>query len=128
MPYVVISTAVIMPSASVVKVAVSVMVYRLKTLMTIMLLVVAVMTRFFGKNKSFAEGLRVWPFAIFAALAMTIPYVIIAHLAGPAFPSLLGALIGLAIVVPAAKAGFLMPKEHWDFPPKAGNFDISTFC
>ena len=83
------------------------------------LLVVSVMTRFFGKNKSFAEGLRVWPFAIFAALAMTIPYVIIAHLAGPAFPSLLGALIGLAIVVPAAKAGFLMPKEHWDFPPKA---------
>ena len=82
------------------------------------LLVVAVMTRFFGKNKSFAEGLRVWPFAIFAALAMTVPYLIVAHTLGPEFPSLFGALIGLAIVVPAAKAGFLQPKEKWDFAPK----------
>ena len=82
------------------------------------LLVVAVMTRFFGKNKSFSEGLRVWPFAIFAALAMTIPYLIVAHTLGPEFPSLFGALIGLAIVVPAAKAGFLQPKEKWDFAPK----------
>ncbi len=80
------------------------------------LLVVAVMTRFFGRNKTFAEGLRVWPFAIFAAFAMTIPYLLVAHLLGPEFPSLLGALIGLAIVVPAAKAGFLQPKEKWDFP------------
>ena len=82
------------------------------------LLVVSVMTRFFGKNKSFAEGLRVWPFAIFAALAMTVPYLIVAHTLGPEFPSLFGALIGLAIVVPAAKAGFLQPKEKWDFAAK----------
>ncbi len=82
------------------------------------LLVVAVMTRFFGKNKSFGEGLRVWPFAIFAALAMTIPYLIVAYTLGPEFPSLFGALIGLAIVVPAAKAGFLQPKKEWDFEPK----------
>ncbi len=83
------------------------------------LLVVAVMTRFFGKNKSLGEGLRVWPFAIFAALAMTIPYVLVAHLLGPEFPSLFGALIGLAIVVPAARAGFLMPREKWDFAEKS---------
>ncbi len=79
------------------------------------LLVVTVMTRFFGKNKSFGEGLRIWPFAIFAALAMIIPYYIVATTLGPEFPSLFGALIGLAIVVPAAKAGFLQPKETWDF-------------
>jgi lactate permease len=83
------------------------------------LLVVAVMTRFFGKNKSFAEGLRVWPFAIFAALAMIVPYLIVAQFLGPEFPSLLGALMGLAIVVPAAKAGFLQPKDKWDFPDKS---------
>lgn len=82
------------------------------------LLVVTVMTRFFGKNKSFAEGLRVWPFALFAAVAMIAPYLAVAHLLGPEFPSLLGALIGLAIVVPAAKAGFLQPKDTWDFPEK----------
>ena len=83
------------------------------------LLVVAVMTRFFGKNKSFGEGLRVWPFAIFAALSMTIPYVLVAHLLGPEFPSLFGALIGLTIVVPAARAGFLMPGKKWDFAEKS---------
>lgn len=82
------------------------------------LLVVAVMTRFFGKNKSFSEGLCVWPFAIFAALAMTTPYYIVAVTLGPEFPSLFGALIGLAVVVPAAKTGFLKPKETWDFAAK----------
>ena len=83
------------------------------------LLVVTMMTRFFGKNKSFAEGLRVWPFALFAAAAMIVPYLAVAHWLGPEFPSLFGALIGLAIVVPAAKAGFLQPKDTWDFPDKS---------
>jgi len=47
---------------------------------------------------------------------MTIPYLLVAYFLGPEFPSLLGGLIGLAIVVPAAKAGWLMPKgEPWDF-------------
>lgn len=83
------------------------------------LFVVAFMTRFFGKNKSFSEGLKVWKFALFAAFSMTIPYLIVANLLGPEFPSMLGGLIGLAIVVPAAKKGFLMPKgEAWDFEKK----------
>ncbi len=84
------------------------------------LIVVAFMTRFFGKRRSFAEGLRVWKFALFAAFAMTIPYLIIANVLGPEFPSLLGAPIGLVIVVIAAKKGLLMPKpsEFWDFEPR----------
>ncbi len=85
------------------------------------LLVIATMTRVFGTNKSFSEGLRLWPFALFAACAMTVPYVLVAWLLGPEFPSLLGALIGLAIVIPAAKSGFLVPRgeQVWDFPPAA---------
>lgn len=81
------------------------------------LLVVGIMTRFFGKNRSFAEGFKMWKFAIFAAFAMTIPYLLVANFLRPEFPSLLGGLIGLAIVVSAAKAGFLMPAEDeiWDF-------------
>ena len=81
------------------------------------LFVVGVMTRFFGKNRSFWEGLAVWRFALFAALAMTVPYLVVAWLLGPEFPSLLGGLIGLLIVVPAAKRGWLMPspEETWDF-------------
>jgi lactate permease len=84
------------------------------------LLLVCLMTRFFGRRRSFAEGLAVWKFALFAALAMTVPYVAAAVFLGPEFPSLVGALVGLAIVVPAARRGFLMPKadEVWDFAPR----------
>lgn len=86
------------------------------------LFVVTLMTRFFGPNRSAQDGLAVWPFAIFAALAMTIPSVSVAYFFGPEFPSLLGGLIGLAIVVPAARAGFLMPRKDqvWDFGDQVG--------
>ena len=84
------------------------------------LFVVALMTRYFGSNRSFVDGLKVWKFAIFASLSMTVPYVIVARTLGPEFPSILGALIGLAIVVTASKKGFLVPKKEdaWDFGPK----------
>jgi lactate permease len=85
------------------------------------LFVVALMTRFFGKNKSFSEGIKVWKFALFASFSMTIPYIIVANVLGPEFPSMIGGLVGLAIVVSAAKKGFLMPskEEVWDFEEKS---------
>lgn len=82
------------------------------------LFLVAMLTKFFGKNKSFKEGLGVWKFAIFAGLAFTIPYALIANILGPEFPSLFGGLIGLAIVIPAAKKGLFMPKKTWNFDAK----------
>ena len=84
------------------------------------LILVSFLTKFFGKNKSFREGLAVWKFAIFASLAMVIPYVIVAYTLGPEFPSLFGSLVGLAIVTTAARRGFLMPRkeEHWEFDNK----------
>jgi len=94
------------------------------------LLLCAIMTRFFGPNRSFAEGFRVWRFALFAAFSMTIPYLLVATFFGPEFPSMFGGMIGLAIVVTAARAGFLMPdpertwqfaaREDWD-PEWTGN-------
>ena len=83
------------------------------------LIMVAMMTRFFGKNRSFREGLAAWKFAVFAGLAFTIPYLAVAVLLGPEFPSLIGSLLGMAIVVPAARKGLFTPKgEPWQFPPK----------
>jgi lactate permease len=75
----------------------------------------AMLTRFFGRNKSWLEGLAIAPFAIFAGLAFVVPYALAGVLLGPEFPSMIGALVGLLIVVPAAKAGFLVPKKQWDF-------------
>ncbi|MBA6293796.1 L-lactate permease [Colwellia sp. MB3u-70] len=82
------------------------------------LLMVVMMTRFFGQNKRWKEGLSVAPFAIFAGVAFTVPYALTGIFLGAEFPSLIGALVGLIIVVPAAKAGFLMPKQTWDFAPR----------
>ncbi len=81
------------------------------------LIMVMIMTRFFGRNKSWADGLAVAPFALFTAICFVVPYVAAGVFLGPEFPSMIGALIGLAIVVPAAKKGFLLPKQSWDFAP-----------
>lgn len=82
------------------------------------LFMVMMLTRFFGRNKSWTEGLNIIPFAIFGGLAFTIPYALTGVFLGAEFPSLIGALIGLPIVVFAAKKGFLLPKTSWDFAPK----------
>jgi lactate permease len=76
-----------------------------------------ILTRFFGKSRSFREGFKVWKFALFAGFAFVVPYYLVALTLGPEFPSLLGGLIGLLIVVPSAKAGLFQPKasERFDF-------------
>ncbi|WP_411912502.1 L-lactate permease [Vibrio fluvialis] len=86
---------------------------------TLMPVLMAMMlTRFFGKNRSWTEGLSILPFALFAGLAFTIPYALTGVLLGPEFPSLVGGLFGLTIVITAAKKGFLVPKQSWDFRPE----------
>ncbi len=76
------------------------------------LFMVGMLTRFFGKNRSFVEGLKVWKFALFAGAAFTLPYYLIAVYLGPEFPSLVGALIGMMIVIPAAKRGLFIPTKE----------------
>lgn len=88
------------------------------TVGVVMPVIMAMMlTRFFGQEKSWKAGLEVLPFAIFAGLAFVVPYVFTGVFLGPEFPSLLGGLIGLAIVTSAARFGFLVPKKTWDFAP-----------
>jgi len=82
------------------------------------LLMVTMLTRFFGRNKSWQEGLAMTPFALFTGLAFTVPYALTGIFLGPEFPSLVGALVGMALVVPAAQKGFLLPKRVWDFAPQ----------
>jgi lactate permease len=82
------------------------------------LLMVMMMTRFFGQKRSWTEGLSIFPFAILGGLAFTVPYTLTGLFLGPEFPSLLGAGVGLAIVTFAARKGFLIPKDTWDFPPR----------
>lgn len=81
-------------------------------------LMVLMLCRFFGKNRSWKEGFQVFPFAMFAGLSFTIPYMITGLFLGPEFPSLIGALVGLSLVVSAAKNGFLVPKTIWKMEKK----------
>lgn len=83
------------------------------------LIMVGMLTRFFGERRSFREGLAAWRFALFAGLAFVVPYYLAAWLLGPAFPTLVGGLIGMGLVIPAARAGFLVPRTVFDFPPSS---------
>lgn len=82
-------------------------------------LMVVMTTRFFGANKSWTEGLSIFPFAVFGGLAFTIPYALTGIILGPEFPSLLGAPVGLMIVTFAVRRGFLIPRDTWDFPDRS---------
>src|SRR5690554_4227681 len=82
------------------------------------LLIVVIMTSTFGENKSFREGFRIWPYAIMAGICFVIPYLLSAWLLGPEFPSLIGSLFGLIILIPLTRKKFLVPKRKWDFPDK----------
>lgn len=80
---------------------------------------VVMLTRFFGANKSWTEGLSIVPFALFGGVAFVVPYVLFGTFLGPEFPSLLGAPVGLAVVVFTARKGWLLPKDHWGFPERS---------
>ncbi|AJK67745.1 L-lactate permease [Corynebacterium marinum] len=83
------------------------------------LIIVTLLTGFFGPERRFRDGLAVWPFAIYASLAMTIPYLLVARFLGPEFPSMFGGIIGLLLVMFTSSRGFLMPKDTFRFGPRA---------
>ena len=83
------------------------------------LIALCMLTKFFGKEKSIKPALEAAPFAIFSGVVFVVSSTIVAFLFGPEFPSLIGALVGLAVIVSASKKGFLMPKTTWDFPDRS---------
>lgn len=82
-------------------------------------IVLLIVVKLFGANRSFKEALPAIPFAIFGGLSFMIPYEIVGIYVGPELPAVLGGLIALGLMVGAAKVGFLMPKETWEFPNKS---------
>ncbi len=72
-------------------------------------------TRFFGPNRSWSDGFGAWKFCVFAAVSFILPYLVFAWFVGPEFPSLIGGLVGLGIVVWGAKKGIAVPKDVFTF-------------
>ena len=77
--------------------------------------IVAVICKFFSKERSFRPAIQILPFSLLAGLSFSIPYLLVATFVGYEFPSIFGALIGLIVTVVAAKKGFLVPKTEWHF-------------
>ena len=80
---------------------------------------VAMMTRFFGEERSIKPALEVLPLCLFAWAAFAIPYVATAYVLGPTFPALLGSMVGMLVVTMTLRAGYFTPDEEWDFGPQA---------
>jgi lactate permease len=76
---------------------------------------IAIVCKFFSKEKSIKPALQALPFCLFAGVAFAVPYVLINIFVGHEFPSLFGSLIALVITVLAAKFKFLTPKKVWHF-------------
>ncbi|MDS0277573.1 L-lactate permease [Halomicroarcula sp. S1AR25-4] len=79
---------------------------------------VAMMTRFFGEERSVKPALEVLPLTLFAWASFSVPYWLTAYFLGPTFPGLFGAMGGMLITVGALKAGYFHPDEEWDFAPE----------
>ena len=79
---------------------------------------VFIMCKLFGKNRSGKDALAALPFALFTAVVFDVFFLIMAFFFGPEFPSLIGAILTLFVVIIAAKKGFLCPKKVWDFEPR----------
>ncbi|MEI2417189.1 L-lactate permease [Orrella sp. JC864] len=83
--------------------------------MTMPFVLMLMLTRLFGRERSWKPALEILPFALFTGVAFAVPSMLAGVLLGPEFPSLLGGLVGLAIVTLAARARFLTPRNTWDF-------------
>ena len=81
----------------------------------IIFIVVGIITRMFGKNKSFADAVPVIPFCVFAAVVFDIFFLLLAKFIGSEITSLTAAALTVFVLIGAAKAGFLMPKTVWRF-------------
>jgi lactate permease len=80
---------------------------------------VAMMTRFFGEERSIRPALEVLPLTLFAWASFSIPYWLTAAFLGPEFPALLGSMVGLFVTVGALRAGFFHPDDEWRFAPRS---------
>ncbi len=79
------------------------------------LIVLLMTTKLFSSNKSFKPALQAAPFALFTGLSFAVPLLLISIFIGYEFASLIASLFSIAATVLAAKNGFLVPKQTWDF-------------
>ncbi|MFC6718234.1 L-lactate permease [Natrialbaceae archaeon GCM10025810] len=87
---------------------------------TMPLFAVGMVVYFFGDRdtRSLKPAWEVAPLCLFAGISFAIPYWISAWFFTAEFPSLIGSMVGGAVVVGVLRAGYLLPDTEWDFPPQ----------
>ncbi|WP_106495746.1 L-lactate permease [Lentibacillus sp. Marseille-P4043] len=78
------------------------------------LILIAILTLFFGKKKGLSSTLTMVPWALLVGITYTGSSLLYATLFGQEFVSILASLTGLAIATLTARKGFLLPKTTWN--------------
>lgn len=81
------------------------------------LVAVGMVVHFFGdpEERSLSAIREVVPLCLFAGIAFVVPFALTALFVGPELPSIVGAMVGAAVVVAVLRAGYLHPDEEWTF-------------
>ena len=82
--------------------------------------ILVIMCKMFGPNRRARDAVAAFPFALFTAATFSVFHIALAFAFGPEFPSLIGAVLTLAVTVFFAKKGWLCPKTTWDFARREG--------
>lgn len=85
----------------------------------IIFLTVGLITKMFGRNKSFVDAVPVLPLCLFAAFVFSAVSLPIACFIGTELVSLTASLVTVFVLLSCARAGFLIPKAVWRFDNKA---------
>lgn len=85
------------------------------------LIMCCLLTRFFGANASWREGLGAWRFALLGGVLYTSVAWLVVVLMGPEFPAIIAGLIGVAVTVFLARRGVALPERAWQFPLNTKN-------
>jgi len=80
--------------------------------------------KFLEKKEKKTYFLEILPFSLWAGFVLLVPYYLTSFL-GQEFPSLLGSLVGLLIIIYTTKKGFLVPENIWRIRERKHNVDFS---
>jgi len=84
------------------------------------LFAVGMVVYFFGDpdDRSLAPAWEVAPLCLASGIAFAVPYWLSAWFLTAEFPSLIGSMVGGAIILSVVRAGYLLPDDEWGFPER----------
>lgn len=77
------------------------------------------------KERKWRSIIEIIPLALFSGAAYIIPWRLTALYIGPELPSVIGAIVGLPVVMLAVRYRFLVPGYCWDFPDDEKNAAVA---